>query len=182
MKQPSDLALLKISQMLIHITTVIVQRNTPRRSDTFVSAARPRKELNIDMLKHPFRATAGLIDETSFAMSMIAEEHASSGSQNTEMLEEQFEGWTRDDFREKSVVGDILRGMLIRGRLQAAVFNVFIRFCLEGVCTLSALQHPVHRNSRGQPGTCRFLKEIGSRSAWHSIGGRYQSESSSEMV
>jgi len=61
---------------------------------------------------------------------------------------------TRDDFARKYAAGDILRGMLIRGRLQAAAFNVFMQLCLQGVCSLSALEHPVDWNNRAPEGTC----------------------------
>ena len=118
------------------------------------SAARRRKELNIDILKRAYPADAALMDKEDFAASMIAEEHDSFGSQCTEMLEEHFEEMTRDDFARKSAAGDILRGMLIRGRLQAAVFNVFMQLCLQGVCSLSALEHPVDWNYRAPEGTC----------------------------
>jgi hypothetical protein len=93
--------------------------------------SRRRKELNIDMLKRPYPVAAGLMDKQDFAASMIAEEHNSFGSQYTEMLEEHFEEMTRDEFARKIAVGDILRGMLIRGRLQAAVFDVFMQLCLQ---------------------------------------------------
>jgi hypothetical protein len=118
------------------------------------SAARRRKELNIDMLKRPFPVAAALMDKEDFAASMIAEEHDSFGSQDTEMLEEHFEEMTRNDCARKSAAGDILRGMLIRGRLQAAVFNVFMQLCLQGVCSLSALEHPVDWVYRAPEGTC----------------------------
>ncbi|PSS14791.1 hypothetical protein M430DRAFT_35681 [Amorphotheca resinae ATCC 22711] len=106
------------------------------------------------MLKRPYPVAAGLMDKQDFAASMIAEEHNSFGRQHTEMLEEHFEEITRNDHSRKVAAGDILRGMLIRGRLQAAVFDVFMQLCLQGVCSLSALEHPVDWNYRAPEGTC----------------------------
>jgi hypothetical protein len=119
------------------------------------SAARRRKELNFKMLKRPFPVGAALMDKQDFAASMIAEEHDSFGSQVTEMLDDGFEGMTRFDSARKNCAGEILCGMLIRGRLQAAVFNVFMQLCLQGVCSLSALEHPIDWNIRAPAGTCR---------------------------
>jgi hypothetical protein len=82
-------------------------------------------------------------NQEEFAASMIAEEHDSLGSQDTEMLEEHFEEMIRNNFARKSAARDIFRRMLIHGSFQAAVFNVFMQLCLQGACFLSALEHPV---------------------------------------
>ncbi|OBT72420.1 hypothetical protein VF21_08230 [Pseudogymnoascus sp. 05NY08] len=107
------------------------------------SAARRRKELNINMLKRPYPESAALMDKEVFAASMIAEEQDSFGSQATRMLEDKFGDLPFTDHTRKIAAGDILRGMLIRGRLQAAVFDIFMQLCLQGVCSLSSLEHPV---------------------------------------
>lgn len=119
------------------------------------SAARRRKELKIDMFKRPYPESAALMDKESFAADMIAEEQASFGEQTTpSMSEDNFADLAREDSSRKTEAGNILRGMLIRGRLQAAVFDIFMQLCLQGVCSLSSLEHPVDWNYIPPNGTC----------------------------
>ncbi|KFY90212.1 hypothetical protein V500_05238 [Pseudogymnoascus sp. VKM F-4518 (FW-2643)] len=118
------------------------------------SAARRRKELKIDMLKRPYPESAALMDKKSFAADMIAEEQNSFGDQNTSMSEDNFADLAREEDSRKSEAGNILRGMLIRGRLQAAVFDIFMQLCLQGVCSLSSLEHPVNWNYIPPIGSC----------------------------
>lgn len=95
------------------------------------------------MLKRPYPPAAAVMDKVDFAAGMIAEEFASFGNRSTSMDEDGFGDIVRSDYTRKLCVAEILCGMLIRGRLQAAAFNVFMQLCLQGVCSLSSLEHPV---------------------------------------
>jgi hypothetical protein len=109
------------------------------------------------MLKRPYpEKSAALMEKQDFAASMITEELSSftSGGQDMVMSEDNFGDLPWNEHSRKIAAGDILRGMLIRGRLQAAVFNVFMQLCLQGACSLKALEHPVDWNNRPGQRTC----------------------------
>ncbi|KAH7336585.1 hypothetical protein BKA65DRAFT_506762 [Rhexocercosporidium sp. MPI-PUGE-AT-0058] len=118
------------------------------------SAARRRKELNINMFKRPYPVSAAMMEKTDFAVKLIADEHESFGDQSTSQDEDNFEAVTRNDKSRRLAAGHILKGMLIRGRLQAAVFEAFMLLCLHGACSLEALEHPVSWHFMPDEGTC----------------------------
>lgn len=118
------------------------------------TAARRRKELNIDMFKRPFPVAAALMDKQDFAANMIAVEFEIF--KDTEaMSEDGFGTLLATDWNRQRAAGTILRGMLVRGRLQAAVLDVFMQLCLQGVCSLGALEYPVDYGYMPPKGTCR---------------------------
>ncbi|KAL2068958.1 hypothetical protein VTL71DRAFT_15296 [Oculimacula yallundae] len=90
------------------------------------------------------------------AAAYIKEEHERFIAEATDTIltENNFEELTRSDYTRRLCAGDILTGMLIRGRHQAAVFSVFMQLCKQGVCSLEALKYPIAWNKRGLPGTC----------------------------
>lgn len=70
--------------------------------------------------------------------------------------------------------GHMLRGMLIRGRLQAAAFDVFMQLCLQGVCSLSSLEHPVDWVKTSKDDCFKWIRRMlyvfgGFRTDWHSM-------------
>lgn len=81
-----------------------------------------------------------------FSEPMIKEEQGDMNRHGWDVFysEAHFGELARTDYMRFRHVGVILLGMVIRGRLQAAVFDTFMELCLQGVCSLSALEHPVN--------------------------------------
>ncbi|OBT69490.1 hypothetical protein VE03_01055 [Pseudogymnoascus sp. 23342-1-I1] len=80
-----------------------------------------------------------------FAEPMIKEEHEDMKRRGWDvgMAEADFGDLSWTDYTRFRYAGPILIEMAIRGRLQAAVFDTFMELCLQGVCSLSSLEHPV---------------------------------------
>ncbi|KAL3427729.1 hypothetical protein PVAG01_01238 [Phlyctema vagabunda] len=106
------------------------------------------------MLRRPFPQVVGSMDKEDSAVAFIKEEHESFGDRDTGMADDGFESVTRDDSNRRYFAGDILAALLLRGRLQGAVYNVFMQLCDRGVCSLSALEHPLIWNQIPERGTC----------------------------
>lgn len=97
------------------------------------------------MLIHCHLVGAPIEVKEDFAEPMIKEEKEDMDRHGWEvfMSEADFGDLPWTDYTRFRYAGSILSGMVIRGRLQAAVFDTFMELCLQGVCTLSALEHPV---------------------------------------
>jgi hypothetical protein len=103
-------------------------------------------ELKLDSLCRNFPKSAAVptSSEVSFALDVIKDEHAAFGTQNAHPGEERFENSRRTDAGSRACCADILKGMLIRGRLQMACFETFLHLCLGGKRSLKALELPVN--------------------------------------
>ncbi|KFZ22808.1 hypothetical protein V502_02711 [Pseudogymnoascus sp. VKM F-4520 (FW-2644)] len=88
---------------------------------------------------------APLEAKQDFAVAMITEEQEDMNRRGWDVgfSEDRFGELPRTDFTRYRYTGKILSGMVIRGRIQAAVFDTFMELCLQGVCSLTALEHPV---------------------------------------
>ncbi|KFY37708.1 hypothetical protein V494_04642 [Pseudogymnoascus sp. VKM F-4513 (FW-928)] len=93
---------------------------------------------------------APLGDKQEYAAAMIKEELEDMDSRgwDVHMAEAGFGELPQTEYTRHKYAGEILAGMVIRGRLQAAVFDTFMELCLQGVCSLSALERPVSWNNR----------------------------------
>lgn len=106
---------------------------------------------------------ASLAAKQEFAASMIAEEQADMDRRGWDVImsEDNWAELPRTDYTRKLRAGKILSGMVIRGRWQAAVFDTFMEPCLQGVCSLRALERPVNWNNRGGASDChRWVKRM----------------------
>jgi hypothetical protein len=106
------------------------------------------------MLIHYYLVGAPLEAKQEFAASMIAKEQKDYRDRDLIMSEDNWGELPREDFSRKFEAGNILRGMVIRGRMQAAVFDTFMDLCLQGVCSLSSLEHPMDWNYRSSGHDC----------------------------
>ncbi|KFY05252.1 hypothetical protein O988_00136 [Pseudogymnoascus sp. VKM F-3808] len=102
----------------------------------------------------PYSWGGGLQEKQSFAAAMIEDEQNSFGDQETSMSDDNFGEFPLEDSTRKSQAGILLRGTFLRGRVQAAVFNIFMELCRQGACSLSSLEHPVDWNHIPPKGTC----------------------------
>jgi hypothetical protein len=121
--------------------------------------ARARNELNIDYLSRNFPKSAAIpstTPELSFALDMIEDEHTAFGAQATDITEGNFECFTRTRAESKIHVADILKGMLIRGRLQMSCLETFLHLCHSGKCSLKALELPIEYFELPIPGTADY--------------------------
>ncbi|KFX91538.1 hypothetical protein V490_05846 [Pseudogymnoascus sp. VKM F-3557] len=87
--------------------------------------------------------SAALTAKQDFAMALIEEEVQEFGVPGGLYSES---GWGEIIYRHHSRIthaGDILSGMVIRGRLQSAVFGTFMDLCMNGVCSLDSLEHRI---------------------------------------
>jgi hypothetical protein len=109
-------------------------------------AIRKRREIAIDMYQRPYPPGAAIVTKQAAAAVYIEQEHMSFGNQATRPVDDNFESLTRQDLSRRFHSGDILCGLLIRGRIQAATFTVFMSLCHQGKCSLSALEHPIDWN------------------------------------
>lgn len=97
------------------------------------------------MLIRYYLAGALLKAKQDFAVGMIKDEQDDMDRRGWDVImsEACFGELPRTDISQYLHTGEILCGMVIRGRLQAAVFGTFMDLCLQGVCSLNALEHPV---------------------------------------
>jgi hypothetical protein len=94
--------------------------------------------------------------ELLFALGVIKDEHAAFGTQATDISEGNFESFARTDLGSRVHVADILKGMLIRGRLKIACLETFLYLCLSGKCLLKALELPIEYFNPPIPRTTDF--------------------------
>ncbi|KFY11936.1 hypothetical protein V492_04189 [Pseudogymnoascus sp. VKM F-4246] len=99
---------------------------------------------------------APLGDKQKYAAAMIKEEQEDMDRHGWDvgMSEDNWADFPRSDYTRRIGAGVILSGMVIRGRLQAAVFDTFMDLCLQGVCSLRALECPVNWNNLGGASDC----------------------------
>lgn len=83
-----------------------------------------------------YPSAMALKDKCQFAEILIREEHHYFGDSETALVEDNFEKSTREYDNRIRFASSILCGMLVRGRLEAAVLNVFLQFCAQGRCSL----------------------------------------------
>ncbi|KAG4431658.1 hypothetical protein IFR05_012861 [Cadophora sp. M221] len=123
---------------------------------SYSGTGRGHLELNITHLRRPVPEPATLMEKQIIAAAYIEKEHQSFCAEDTDidLNEGNFEQLTRSEDIRRICAADILKRILIRGRYQAAVFNVFMQLCAQGVCSLHALEQPVDWNNRDGPGTC----------------------------
>lgn len=98
-------------------------------------------------------AASSLNDKADFAEPLILAEHYAFGDQCTDPYDDSFENKTRDHKSRIWYAGDILRGMFLRGWIQAGVFDAYMQLCLQGVCSLDSLATGVRWSSRPEHGT-----------------------------
>ncbi|KFY99741.1 hypothetical protein V498_00542 [Pseudogymnoascus sp. VKM F-4517 (FW-2822)] len=126
------------------------------------------------MLRRTFPESAPLMDKEHLAATMIEQEVASFGSQGMLMSESCFGELPWNAHARRVAAGHILRGLLIRGRLQAAAFDVFMQLCRQGVCSLSSLEHPVDWVHTSKGDCFKWIRRMlcvfgGVRSDWHAL-------------
>lgn len=115
-------------------------------------AAQRILEMDVNFLARPAPPAAQLNDKCDFAAGYIKEEFEAFGSRKeTDPAEDQFIMCTRTHVARIYYAGGILQGMLLRVRMQAAVFNCFMQLCAKGVCSLRSLEYPMTWS--GLPGT-----------------------------
>lgn len=112
-------------------------------SDPDKPPARPRLEMDLDKYKSWETHESLGFEKATFAQSFIIEEHEAFGNQAVSEDEGEFENATRDHLSRIRNSSYILRGMFVRGRLQAAVFRTFIELCRQGACSLRSLKHAI---------------------------------------
>ncbi|KAL2070383.1 hypothetical protein VTL71DRAFT_13409 [Oculimacula yallundae] len=136
---------------------------------------RGNKELNLNPPKHPILDFVTTKEKEDVAVQYIADEFEAFGDQEAIMDESNFVEITSSDYIRRKAAPSILRGLLIRGRLQAAVFDIFLQLCLAGVCSLDALQHPVNWNETAKKGSSiSWIKQMlgcfaGARQFWPKV-------------
>ncbi|KFY77596.1 hypothetical protein V499_03041 [Pseudogymnoascus sp. VKM F-103] len=104
----------------------------------------------------PPPAGASLKAKQDFAVGLIKDEQDDMDRRGWDVImsEACFGELPRTDISRYLHTGEILCGMVIRGRLQSAVFGTFMDLCLQGVCSLNALEHPVHYNNGNRDSDC----------------------------
>jgi len=124
-------------------------------------APRPRQEMAIESLRRPMPRSLAPLDmnlrfKTNFAELLILEIREAFGEQATNTEDISFQRDTQYPLSGIHQTGYILRQYFIRARLQAAVFDCFIKLCVMGVCSLNSLKHPVNWSEVPQPGSCCY--------------------------
>ncbi|KFY15017.1 hypothetical protein V491_05810 [Pseudogymnoascus sp. VKM F-3775] len=97
-----------------------------------------------------------LAAKQEFAASMIKEEQDDMDRHGWDvvMAESNWAELPQTDYTRKLGAGRILSGMVIRGRLQATILDTFMELCLQGVCSLSALERPMDWHNWGGASDC----------------------------